>query len=143
MLPLPHHGFFYGEFTGDPVCRILGKKYETDGVLPRLGKCDVTGGHFFAIEPVRDLEQHACTVAGEWVSSDGTTMGEVRQHGESLFDDQVALAPLDVCDEPDTARVVVETSVIQAPRPVPLYVICLHIPFPHIPDTSRLPASSM
>jgi hypothetical protein len=55
-------------------------------------------------------------------------MGEVRKYREPLVDDPATLAPLYVGDEPDPARIMVETCVIEAPVTVPFEVFSFHVP---------------
>lgn len=103
VLTFPHHGFFYGVFTGDPVGWVLRQEDESYAVFPWFREVDAVGGHLLTKEPIRNLEQHPCAVARKGISPNGASMCEIRQYGEALFDDPAALAPLDIRNEPDSA----------------------------------------
>jgi hypothetical protein len=68
---------------------------------------------FAGEEGVGHLDQDARTVPGVDLAPAGPAVQEVLQHLQGLADDGVGLSPLHVDDEPDAARVVLESGVIE------------------------------
>ena len=66
------------------------------------------------VQRVRHLDQDARTVAGVRFGARRTTMLEVRQRAQAGGDELVARHPVEVGDERDAARVVLETRVVEA-----------------------------
>src|SRR5581483_6575852 len=67
-------------------------------------------------ELVRDLHQDARAVAHARVGADCAAVLEVAENLESVLDDPVALAALDVGDEADAAGILVEGRIVEAGR---------------------------
>src|SRR5262249_11693809 len=67
-------------------------------------------------ELVRDLHQDAGAVAGARIGADRAAMLEIAQDRERVLNDLVRLAPLDVGDEADTARILVERRIVETLR---------------------------
>ena len=65
-------------------------------------------------EGMRDLHQDAGAVTGAWIGADGAAMLQVDQNGESILDDLVRLAALDIGNEADTAGILVERGIVEA-----------------------------
>ena len=62
---------------------------------------------------VRDLHQNAGAVAGARIGADRAAMFEIDQDRQRVFDDLVRLAALDVGDESDAARILVERGIVE------------------------------
>ncbi len=65
-------------------------------------------------EGVWHLQQDAGAVAGVRVTTGSTSMVEIAQHGEALFDQFMTASTTDIHDETDPAGVVLECGVVQA-----------------------------
>jgi len=65
---------------------------------------------------VGNLEEKSCTVAGGFVSADGSAVHQVVQDRECLGDDAVASRSVQVCHEADAAAVVLEGGVVETSR---------------------------
>ena len=65
---------------------------------------------------MRNLGEHAATVAGLLVGTDGTAMVEVEQDLQAHADDVVRLRVVHVGDEADAAGIVLVGGIIQALR---------------------------
>ena len=71
---------------------------------------------FLAEEAVRDLEQHAGTVAGVALQAGAAAMFEVHEHGKRVVEHGVAALALQMGKRADAARVMFVTGSVQAGR---------------------------
>ena len=67
-------------------------------------------------EPVRHLNQDAGAVAGARVGADRAAVLEIEQDRERVLHELMRLLVLDVGDEADAARVLVERGIVQSLR---------------------------
>jgi hypothetical protein len=79
-----------------------------------LGEVDSLFKQFWSKEPVRYLEQHSGAITRQGISTNRTSVGEVGEYGQALFDNLVRLAAFDVGNEPNATRVVVKPTVVEA-----------------------------
>ncbi len=70
--------------------------------------------HFGPVEVVRNLDQDPGAVTHQLVGTDRTAVVEVFQDLQTLFEDGVRAAPLDVRDKADPAGVVFVGAAVQA-----------------------------
>ena len=91
----------------------LRQEHHPDPVLAGRGKDHALGRHLGAVEVVRDLDQDAGAVAHQRVGTDRAAVVQVLEDLEPLRDDRVRLAPRDVGDEADAARVVLVLSRVE------------------------------
>jgi hypothetical protein len=94
-----------------------GKEGHADGVgAGRREVVDALLGEHGAQEAVGDLDQDAGAVAGVGLSAGGATVRQVRQRDQAGSHQLVAAHTLDVGDEGDPARVVLESRVVETIR---------------------------
>ena len=101
-------------FTGNARCGLARQEHHADAIVPGRGQLDALFGHFLAEKGIGNLDQDARAIGGLGVCADRTTVGQVAQYGQSLFDDVVAFFALDMGDESDAAGVVFVGCVVQA-----------------------------
>ena len=97
--------------------RVVGRhEHVTDRVMPGLRQLDLERRGDLVEEGVRDLHQDAGAVAGEWVCTRGAAMGQVFQNLDTVLDDCVARAALQVGDEADAAGIVLMLRIVESLR---------------------------
>ena len=121
-LSFSDHQFPKQVFAHDTVDGVLGEEQHADAIFAGGGQVDALFGHLGSEQPIGDLEQHAGSVTCERVGANSAAMGEVGERGQALIDDLPALAPLDVGDEADATRVMVEPGVTE---PLVVMLLCL------------------
>ena len=117
------HGAFDLFLTGQARSRFLRQKDHADAVVAGLRQGDALLRHFLAQVGVWNLDQDTGPVAHQRVGADGAPVIQVFQDLQALFDDRVALLPLDVCDKTDTAGVVLVGRVV---KPLPFRYSRIH-----------------
>src|SRR5262249_32595572 len=73
-------------------------------------------GSLLRKELVRDLHKNTGTVAHARIGANRTTVLEVAKNAQSVFDEQMRLAALDVRDKANAARTLVECRIVEPPR---------------------------
>src|SRR5262249_59565196 len=96
-----------------PPIRVARHEKLTDGVLTGIGQLETLLGRNLRKEFVGHLNQDAGAIAGARIGADRATMLEVAEDREGVVDDLVRLAALDVGDETDAARILIERRVIK------------------------------
>src|SRR6185437_4714932 len=99
-----------------PPARLGGQEQLADGVFTGRGQGEACFLRLLGEELVRDLHQDARAVAHARVGADGATVLEVAQDAQTVLDDLVRLAALDVGDEADAAGILVQRRVVEALR---------------------------
>jgi hypothetical protein len=87
-----------------------------DRVMPGLRQLDFELAALLGEELVRDLDQHAGTVARHRVGADGAAMLEVLEDGDCILDQEVRISAFEVGDEADAASVVLALGIEQPAR---------------------------
>ncbi len=95
---------------------LLGQEDHAHAILAWRRQLDAAEGHFFAIELVGQLDQDAGAIAHQRVGTHRAAVIQVAQDQQTLLDDLVALAPLDVRHKTHAAGVVFVPRVIQTLR---------------------------
>ncbi len=96
-----------------PGLRVDRQEGDAGGVLPGLGQGE---GNHRAEERVGDLRQDAGAVTGVRFAPPSTPVVEVDERGQSLFDDVVTAAAVDVGHHGDTTGVMLVRGVVKALR---------------------------
>ena len=91
----------------------LGHEHHADGVFARFRKRDSDIAAHRAQMGVGHLDENARAVAGQRVGADRAAMRQVLENLQTLVDDPVALAVLDVHDAADPARIVFVARVVE------------------------------
>jgi uncharacterized protein YdeI (YjbR/CyaY-like superfamily) len=100
------YGPFYLVFASQPRSRFLRQKNHTDAVFSGRWEFDASDSHFVPEELVRNLNQDARAISGQWIRTDCTAVGEIPEDLQTLLDDRVATDTLDVRDKTNAASVV-------------------------------------
>ena len=87
-----------------------------DGVVAGLGQGDAERRAHHLQEFMRDLHEHASTVAGKRVGADRAAMGQIYEDLETVLDDLVARPRLQVGDEADAAGIVLSFRIVESLR---------------------------
>ena len=85
-----------------------------DRVMARRRQVEAELGAFGSEERVRDLGQHAATVAERWIRAHRAAMVEIDQNLQALFENVVRLAVLHVGDKADAAGIVLLGRIVEA-----------------------------
>ena len=93
-----------------------GQEEKADSVVARLGEGEAEAPAILRKEGMRDLDEHAATVAGLRVGAHGAAMVEIVQDLQGLRDDGMAGAVLQVGDESDPASVLLTRGIVEALR---------------------------
>ena len=93
---------------------LRGRKMMPLPYWPAGGQHDAGLAADLLVEGVWHLDEHARAVAGVDLAAAGAPVVEVLQYLDRLLEDAVRLVPLDVDDEADAARVVLEAGVVQS-----------------------------
>ena len=96
-----------------PLGGVARQEHHADAVGPGGGQPEAGRVRGLAEELVRQLQQHAGAVARVHLAAAGAAVQQVDRHFERLPDELVRPLALDVHDEPDAARVVLEARVVQ------------------------------
>ena len=104
--------------VADDLPPIMVARHEqiADRVFARLRQLDAELGGLLGEKLVRDLHQDAGAVAHARIGADRAAMLQIAENAQTVFDDLVRLAALDVGDEADAAGVLVERRIVQAMR---------------------------
>ena len=92
---------------------VLRHEDEADTVFAGIGQRRPGLRHFLGEEGVRDLDQHAGTVAHQRVGADRTAVGQVLEHLQAVGNDLVGLLALHVGDKADTAGIVFARRIVE------------------------------
>ena len=92
----------------------LGQEDHAHAIFAQRRQRDAARGHVGAVEVVGDLDQDAGAVTHQLVGADRTAVVEVLQDQQTLLDDAVRLAALDVGHEADAAGIVLAGGVVKA-----------------------------
>ena len=111
-LSLANHQFHQEVLADHTIHGILRKEHHADAVVTGRRQFDALVRQLGTEEAVRNLEQHAGAISGEWVGADRTAMSEVGEHRQALRKDLIALAALDIGHEPDSAGIMIEPGVV-------------------------------
>ena len=98
--------------NGFAGCFIGRQKKNANAVLPLCREIDALRIHLPAQEGVGNLDENADAVAGFRVRTHRASMDEVGENLQTLFNNLVALAVLNIGDEAKTAGVVLESRVV-------------------------------
>ena len=121
-IPPPQNALpFFGHDLINPVdalpraLRIARQEYDACGVEPARRENDpqLFGGDLLQ-EILRQRGENSSAVTGVLVAPHGSPVGHVQENLFGVFDDRVALLSLYVCDESDTARLMLEARVVQS-----------------------------
>ena len=113
-LPFGLHQSLDHAFAGGAQGGILGQEHGGGGPGAVFRQADADLGRLGAQEGLGQLDQDARAVAGQRIRTDGAAMGQVFEDFQTLLDDLVRLAVLDVGDEADAASVVFKLRVIKS-----------------------------
>ena len=105
---------FYDGFTLLPLARLRRQEYHADAVASGFRDGYSLRSELARNELVGHLHDYAGAVPGFGVRARGSTVSEVYQDFQALFDDAMRLSPLDVGDKSDPARFVFESGVVQS-----------------------------
>ena len=120
LAPAQHHqafldrDAFQGRHAGFEANRLSGQEDVASSVFARRWQLDTQRSGLLAQQPIGSLNQNAGAVSGQGVGTDGTPVVEIDQDLESLANDFVALAILDVGYEADAAAIMFIFAVVHA-----------------------------
>ena len=100
-----------------PLGRVARQEHHAHAVGPGPRQLETGGVRRLAEELVRKLQEHAGAVARVHLAAARAAVQEIDGYLERLPDELVRSLALDVHDEPDAARVVLEARVVQALGP--------------------------
>ena len=95
---------------------IARQEQKASRIFARRRQIEAQPGGLGREEPVRHLDEHAATVAGLRIRSDGAAMVEVEKDLQPLVDDVVRLLIVQVGDKADTAGIVLVPGIVEALR---------------------------
>ncbi len=113
-LALDHLGIDVADHL--PPVGIARHEQGADRVFAGLGQTETEPRRLLGEELVRDLHQDAGTVARARIGADRAAMLEIAEDGERVLDQLVRRPALDVGDEADAARILVEGGIVKALR---------------------------
>ena len=119
VAPAQHHlalgqrGALQFLLAGDARGVLLRQEHHADAIFARRRQLDALLGHLLAIVLIRNLDQDAGAVPHQLVGPDRATVIEILQDQQALFDDRMALFPLDMRDETDATGIVFMGRVVQ------------------------------
>ena len=95
------------------LSRILRHEQVPDGIVAGLRQGDALPGHLLRKEAMRDLHEHARSVAHQRIGADGAAVRQVLQHGEAVEHDLVRLVALQMRNKADAARIVLVARIVE------------------------------
>src|SRR4029078_13426286 len=95
---------------------ILRHEERTNGVFAGSRQFESKLGGFLRKEFVRHLHQDAGAIAHPWIGTDRAAVLEIAENAQSVFDELMRLAALDVRDEADAARILGERGIVETLR---------------------------
>ena len=99
-----------------PPVRILRHEEIADGIFAGGRQFESKLGSLLRKELVRDLHQDAGAVAHARIGADRAAVLEIAKNAQAVFDELMRLAALDVGDETDAARILVERGIVETLR---------------------------
>jgi hypothetical protein len=84
--------------------------------LAERRQLDLLLRHFFPEEPVGNLNEDACAIGSFGVRTHRAAMGQIAQNLQSLLDNGVTLAALDMRDKAYSARIVLVGGIVKSLR---------------------------
>ncbi len=87
-----------------------------DRVIAGVGQLEIHGFRLFLEQPVGQLHQNTGAIAGQRVGADGAAVVQIDENLDSLANDLMAFAVLDIGDEADTAAIMLVLGVVQTLR---------------------------
>src|SRR5262245_14534637 len=96
--------------------RVARHEQRADSVFAGLGQFETELVCGLGEELVRNLNENSGAITGARISADRAAMFEVAKDRERVVDDLVRLAALDVGDEADAARILLERRIIKTLR---------------------------
>ncbi len=100
-------------FTSQTRRMFFGQKHHAYAVFARWRQSDTLGGHFFAVQSIRQLQHDARTVTHQLVSAHCAPMVQILENLECIFHDVMGLDTLDMCHKTHPTGIVLLGGRIQ------------------------------
>src|SRR5262249_33297552 len=119
VAPAQHNLSFFADnlseqlLTAAAIDRFDRQEYHADSVISGLGQGHAKRGPLFAEEPIWSLEQNAGAVSRVLFATTGTAVFEVNEDLQSLLDQIVALAGLEVDDKSYATGVMLIARIVE------------------------------